>query len=64
MNIVFHSTGRVLCLMSDPVTANVFLKPIFQSYEGRAKSSVTNRLPYFYPRYVLKCFNTLEWCVE
>ena len=33
-------------------------------YEGRAKSSVTNRLPKFYPRYILKCFTTLEWCVE
>ena len=27
-------------------------------YKGRAKSSVTNRLPKFYPRYILK------WCVE
>ena len=33
-------------------------------YEGRAKSSVTNRLPLFYPRYILKCFTALEWCVE
>ena len=33
-------------------------------YEGRAKSSVTNRLLYFYPRYILKCFTALEWCVE
>ena len=33
-------------------------------YEGRAKSSVTNRLPKFYPRYILKCFTALEWCVE
>ena len=24
------------------------------SYEGRAKSSVTNRLPWFYPKYILK----------
>ena len=24
-----------------------------QKYEGRAKSSVTNRLPWFYPRYIL-----------
>ena len=31
-------------------------------YEGRAKSSVTNRLPLFYPRYILKCFTALEWC--
>ena len=23
-------------------------------YEGRAKSAVTNRLPWFYPRYILK----------
>ena len=29
-------------------------------YEGRAKGSVTNRLPLF----ILKCFTTLEWCVE
>ena len=34
------------------------------TYEGRAKSSVTNRLPWFYPRYILKCFTALEWCVE
>ena len=33
-------------------------------YEGRAKSSVTNRLPLFYPSYILKCFTALEWCVE
>ena len=33
-------------------------------YEGPAKSSVTNRLPKFYPRYVLKCFTALEWWVE
>ena len=33
-------------------------------YEGPAKSSVTNRLPWFYPRYILKCFTALEWCVE
>ena len=33
-------------------------------YKGRAKSSVTNRLPSFYPRYILKCFTALEWCVE
>ena len=33
-------------------------------YEGRAKSSATNRLPMFYPRYILKCFTALEWCVE
>ena len=32
------------------------------AYEGRAKIYVTNRLPWFYPRYILKCFN--EWCVE
>ena len=24
------------------------------TYEGRAKSSVTNRLPLFYPKYILK----------
>ena len=28
---IFHSTGHVLHMISDPVTANVFLKPIFQS---------------------------------
>ena len=33
-------------------------------YEGRAKSSVTNRLPWFYLRYILKCFTALEWCVR
>ena len=33
-------------------------------YEGRAKSSVINRLPWFYPMYILKCFTALEWCVE
>ena len=35
-------------------------------YKSRAKSSVTNRLPWFYPRYmyILKCFTALEWCVE
>ena len=30
-NIVFHTTDCVLHMISDPVTANVFLKPIFQS---------------------------------
>ena len=35
-----------------------------RNYEGHAKSSVTNRLPKFYPRYILKCFTALEWCVE
>ena len=34
------------------------------TYEGRAKSSVTNRLPKFYPRYILKCFTALEWYVK
>ena len=34
------------------------------TYEGPAKSSVTNRLPKFYPRYILKCFSALEWCVK
>ena len=33
-------------------------------YEGPAKSSVTNRFLKFYPRYILKCFTVLEWCVE
>ena len=28
-NIIFHITGRVLRMISDPVMANVFLKPIF-----------------------------------
>ena len=37
---------------------------LFLRSEGRAKSSVTNRLPKFYPRYILKCFTALEWCVE
>ena len=37
---------------------------IFLIYDGRAKSSVTNRLPWFYPRYILKCFTALDWCVE
>ena len=36
----------------------------FVKYEGRAKSSVTNRLPWFYPRYILKRFTALERCVE
>ena len=36
----------------------------YKSYKGRAKSSVTNRLPKFYPSYILKCFTALEWCVE
>ena len=30
-------------------------------YEGHEKSYVTNRLPWFYPRYILKA---LEWCVQ
>ena len=33
-------------------------------YEGPAKISVTNRLPKFYPRYILKCFTALQWCFE
>ena len=33
-------------------------------YEGRAKSFVTNRLPWFYRRNILKCFTALDWCVE
>ena len=32
-------------------TEHIFL---ILRYEGRAKSSVTNRLPWFYPRYILK----------
>ena len=35
-----------------------------RAYVGPAKSSVTNRLPKFYPRYILQCFTALEWCVE
>ena len=35
-----------------------------QEYEGPAKSSVINRLPWFYPRYILKYFTAREWCVE
>ena len=34
------------------------------NHKGCAKSSVTNRFPKFYPRYILKCFTALEWCVE
>ena len=37
---------------------------LYLNYEGPAKSSVTNRLPKFYPRYILKCFTALEWSVE
>ena len=37
---------------------------LFFLYEGPAKSSVTNWLPKFYPRYILKSFTALEWCVE
>ena len=32
------------------------------AYEGCAKSSFTNRLPLFYPWYILKCFTALQWC--
>ena len=35
-----------------------------REYEGLAKSSVTNRLSSFYPRYISNCFTELEWCVE
>ena len=42
----------------------VWLGPSLSTYEGHAKSSVTNRLPWFYPRYILKCFTALEWCVQ
>ena len=34
------------------------------NYEGPAKSSVTNRLAWFYSRYILKLFTALEGCVE
>ena len=33
-------------------------------YEGHAKSSITYRHPWFYTRYILKCFTALEWCVH
>ena len=39
-------------------------KKAFYLYEGRAKSSAINRLPLFYPMYILKYFIALEWCVE
>ena len=39
-------------------------KVIALLYKGTAKRSVTNRLPKFYPRYILKCFAALEWCIE
>ena len=32
-----------------------------KNYEDRAKNSVTNRLPKFYPSYILKYFTALEW---
>ena len=32
IDIVFHSTGRILRMISDPVTVNMFLEPIFQAY--------------------------------
>ena len=38
--------------------------PFIERCEGHAKSSVTSRLPWFYPRYILKCFTALEWCVQ
>ena len=43
---------------------NQYGAKVFESYEGHVKSSVTNRFPLFYPRYILKCFTALEWCVE
>ena len=39
-------------------------KSQFDSTRVLQKSSVTNRLRKFYPRYILKCFTALEWCVE
>ena len=43
---------------------HVFDETKYQLTRGRAKSSVTDRLPSLYPRYILKCFTALEWCVE
>ena len=58
-------TDRILCLIVPSVETYDQYKSYFLClYEGRAKSSVTNRLPSFYPRYILKCFTALEWCVE
>ena len=37
---------------------------VLLEYEGPAKSSVMKRLPWFYSRYILKCFTALKWCVE
>ena len=50
-----------------PTALNVFQSELSRwcglRYDGRAKSSVTNGLPWFYPRYILKCFTALEWCL-
>ena len=50
----------MLCVLIRIATTYIFSI----NYEGRTKSSVTNRFPWFYPRYILKCFTALEWCVE
>ena len=31
---------------------------------SNSKEMVTNRPTKFYPKYILKCFTALEWCVE
>ena len=41
----------------------VFCKP-YIVVRGSCKSSATNRFSWFYPRYILKCFSALEWCVQ
>ena len=53
-----------LCLC---ISLNIFYRILVvhtSIYEGPANSSVSNRLPSFYPRYILKCFTALEWCFE
>ena len=55
---------KVQCLITTRSNIQYIYGQRFNTYEGRAKSSVTNRLPWFYPRYILKCFTALEWCVE
>ena len=51
-------------VQADLVLSFPALHTAYLWYEGRAKSSVTNRLSLFYARYILKCFTALEWCVE
>ena len=36
----------------------------FIAVRRSCESSFTNRLPKFYPRYILKCFTPLEWCIK